>query len=206
MSSRRSLREQGEDSLRVDRLELDRNIPGLLQLLDSEFTDVRFGAIQALGRLGDPRVGLALMERVGDSDRLNRCMTYEALGVLRLQAAEDLLLNALRDPDDWVRGAAAAALCRVGRVETLPRRRAALREVFEEDPELEVRVAAAESLVILGDKSVRSEIPALIKGLPWLRRSNPQVKRLKAAAGNEQPLTPYPYLWERLAPKRRSKA
>jgi len=207
MSSRRNLRERGEEAVRIDRLELDRNISELIQLLDSEFPDVRFGAIQALGRLGDSRAVPALMQCIDDPDRVNRSLTYDALGVLRAPEAEGVLVDGLHDVDEWVRESAASALSRVGDAvgddETLAQRRAALREVVENDLELEVRLAAAESLAILGDTGVWSQIPEMIRALPWLRRRHPKVKRLKGAAKQRQPLEPYPHLWER---RRRSTA
>jgi HEAT repeat protein len=192
----------GEELLRLERLERDRNVPGLIQLLDSESKDTRFGAICALGRLRDSRAIPYLIERVEDSDGLNRSCACQALGVLRAGEAEELLLNALHDPDEIVRMSAADALCRLGDPEAFPRVRAALRESLDTDPDRDVRLAAAESLVVLGDKDARSRAVDLINGLSWLRRGDPRVKRLRAAIELDQPVAPCPPIWESLGPKR----
>ncbi|MEN6517395.1 MAG: HEAT repeat domain-containing protein [Methanospirillum sp.] len=118
-------------------------VAGLATLAEDGDPDVRWKAIVALGDIGDPRAGPALRARLADSDRFVRgravsalarlgapCLPLmfdaladpdprvrqgaaEVLGLLGDPAGVDGLLQALRDPTESVRRAAAVALLRI---------------------------------------------------------------------------------------------
>jgi hypothetical protein len=61
----------------------------------------------------------------------------------------------------------------------------------------DVRFAAVESLLVLGDRTVVDQIPQVVRRLPWrVRRFNPRVKRVKEAAESGEQLSLEPPLWE----------
>lgn len=118
-------------------------VPGLAALAGDSDPDVRWKAIVALGDIGDPRAAPALRDRLADPDRFVRgrsvssiarlgapCLPLmlealadadprvrqgaaEVLGQVGDPSAVERLLDALQDPADPVRRAAAVALLRI---------------------------------------------------------------------------------------------
>jgi HEAT repeat protein len=193
----------GEEALRIRQFERDSNVPGLINVLDSEDATNRFAAAQALGRLGNARAIPRLLEcLLDDPDKLVRCVGCEALGVLKATEAEDAVIAALQDPDPYIRESAARSLSLFGDVEAIPRIRQALRACLTTETDREVRLAAAYSLLVLGDRDIATEVPAIIKALSLrLRRLNPHVRQLREAAETGQPLAPWRPAWESWGPK-----
>ena len=89
-------------------------LPGIRTLISTEHPATRAAAVELLGRLGNPRDGESLRDRLADEAPLVRERACEALAHLGAddvgQALEDLLADDVRN----VRAAAAAALATVG--------------------------------------------------------------------------------------------
>ena len=83
------------------------------RLIDPE-PDVRARAAHALGAIGDPAPGPALVRALGDDAWPARAMAARALGRIRHEPAIERLCEALRDPEWWVRSNAAEALRALG--------------------------------------------------------------------------------------------
>jgi hypothetical protein len=108
----------------------------------------RVEAIEALGRLGDPAAGPALVE-VLEEPRECRHTRAAALGALFAlgvaTGARAIKRTALGDPDSEVRAAAARALGRLA----VPGAAATLRHVAEHDADADVAAAARAALTEL---------------------------------------------------------
>lgn len=116
------------EMFKLDRLEADRNVPGLIAALGG---DARGDAALALGRLGEPRAIPYLVELLRDDPEPKvRLFTAYALGQLRAKDAEGALVEALNDPAPIVRMGSAEALGSIGARQAIPQ----LREVLESDP------------------------------------------------------------------------
>lgn len=184
-------------TLRIRQFERDSNVPGLIGALDSDDAICRSAAVQALGRLRNPRAAPRLMECLADPDKMVRCAACEALGVLKANEAEDAVIAALEDREPYVRSAAANALSLFADAGAIPRIRRALRETLDAETDREVRLTVAYSLLVLGDRDIATEVPTIIKALSWrLRRLNPDVGRLREAVETGQPLAPSRPVWE----------
>jgi HEAT repeat protein len=184
---------------RIAQFERDANVPGLVTALDSEDATDRFSAVLALGRLQNPRAIPRLIECLRDPDAMIRGVACEALGVLKATEAEDAVIAALHDPEHSVRENAARSLSLFGDVEAISKIREALRQTLEAETDHEARLAAAYSLLVLGDRGIATEVPAIIKALSFrLRRLNPHVRQLRQAAETGQPLAPWRPFWESL--------
>jgi HEAT repeat protein len=72
--------------------------------------DVRARACHAVGSVGNPDSGPALMKALNDDEWPVRAMAAKSLGRIQHARAIDELCNALRDPQWWVRVNAAEAL------------------------------------------------------------------------------------------------
>jgi HEAT repeat protein len=190
--SRRS--EANEEFLRAGRHERDRNVPGLIGDLTSGQTLVREHVMRVLARLGASEAVPHIAKLADDPEETVRMIALKALGVLKARDFESTLVAGLNDPAAVVRITAADALGRVGARTAIPQ----LRKALDTDPDLDVRVSAVESLVLLGDKESRSRVPETLKALSWRRRSHPRVKRLKEVVETGEPLTPWiDDWWER---------
>jgi HEAT repeat protein len=190
--------------LKIRQFEVDSNVPGLINAIDSEDASDRGAAAEALGRLRNPRAIPRLLECLSDSDTMVRCIASEALGALKAKEAEDAVTAALQDPEPYVRESAARSLSLFGDVEAIPRIRQALRKALEAETDREVRLSAAYSLLVLGDRDIATEVPAIIKALSFrLRLLNPHVRQLREAAETGQPLAPWRPAWESWGPRRR---
>ena len=89
-------------------------------LLGNPDRGVRRRAALAAGRIGDPAVLPALVERLRDAEVEVRQMAAFALGLVGDRAAVDPLLLALKDPEPLVRARAAEALGQIGDARAAP--------------------------------------------------------------------------------------
>jgi HEAT repeat protein len=114
-------------------------LPGLRTLIRTEHPATRAAAVELLGRLGNPRDGESLRDRLTDEAPLVRERACEALAHLGAddvgQALEDLLADDTRS----VRAAAAAALATVGGPGTASR----LLDIVHDDCAEVAEIAAA---------------------------------------------------------------
>jgi len=114
-------------------------LPGLRALVSTEHPATRAAAVELLGRLGNPRDGETLRDRLTDEAPLVRERACEALAHIGAddigQALEDLLADEVRN----VRAAAAAALATVGS----PTNASRLLEIVHDDCAEVAEVAAA---------------------------------------------------------------
>ena len=115
----------------------------------------RTQAAGALAKLGDPEGARHLIERTKKRWSTDRALAIELLGELKVPGALPRLLEIIRDPKDTCRGAAARGLGRLGDKTAME----ALVSVFKEPtaPE-DVRLDAAEGLVLLKDPSAREQV------------------------------------------------
>lgn len=78
-------------------------VDALIALLDDPFNDLRQAAVEALGRIGDPRATESLAKTVGnDKDPVVRELAAQSLGALKNPAAIEVLVQALSDPEPKV--------------------------------------------------------------------------------------------------------
>jgi HEAT repeat protein len=191
-------REVAAEFLRLKAFEDDRNVVGMIHMLDSdvrgqsEHSIVRGQAAAALGQMGDPRAIPHLMEMRDDSEEQVRFSVIRALGRLKAKEAESLLLETLDDPSPLLRMSAASALGHLGAVDAIPR----LRKSLDSDPDSEVRVTAVEALVILGDESARVQVPEALSEIDARTRELPRWRALEEAAETGEALAPWVSRWE----------
>jgi hypothetical protein len=164
-------------------------IQNLISVLRSQDTGVRYGAVKALHKIGDPSAVLGLKEALKDENEGVRKHAAEALGYIGPEAVpvlrealkdEDInvleaaakalvkigseavatLIEVLKDEDDVVRWYAAKAL---GEIEMDPEAKAAVPALIEalKDPDIYVREAAEEALEEIGPDAVSTLIEAL---------------------------------------------
>lgn len=163
--------------------------PILLEALGDPTTSVRRDALHAcLDRALHACIPAALRE--WRSDRPDLAVRVAALRVLALDATApgrpELLLAALREPDDALRAEAAYTLARVAwSDELLPRVRTALiARLGDQAPP--VRRAAARSLGLLGSPP-RESAPTAAPGEPALRLPDPAPLALARLLGDPDP-------------------
>lgn len=191
-------KEAREEQARITQLERDRNVPGLINMLDSDVKGLstlsisRASAVSALARLGDPRAIPYLIERLHDAEETVRFSAVRALGKLRATEAESALAAALRDPAAPVRIGAADALGRIAARDAIP----ALRDVAYGDSDREVRLHATEALVLLGDKESRAHALEALDAVSRRVRGRARWRRLGEAVRTGEPLTPWVSRWE----------
>src|SRR5438128_12614926 len=109
---------------RVDRLEGDRNVAGLIAELGNplgrgRYRQVRGYAAIALGNIGDPRAAPPLIELATDPSDVVRMNVHEALGKVGAHEAIPVLIDALRDRSVIVRSAAAESFGRLRATQAL---------------------------------------------------------------------------------------
>jgi HEAT repeat protein/DNA-binding MarR family transcriptional regulator len=145
----------------------------LLHLLAEALDDRLFRiAAHLLGRIGDPTAGPQLVHVLRSAStpwRRAHCAT--ALGLLGAADTSPILIECLRDEDDYVRGCAATALGRIGSSEAMPALITCL-----SDKAQDVRSNAAAALGRIGSSEA---VPALI---PCLRDEAQNVRGNVAAA------------------------
>jgi HEAT repeat protein len=183
---------------RVAAFENDRNVAGLIQMLDSDvrgmtqLSFIRGKAAMALGRLGDPRAIPHLVEMRHDPEGGVRMYVLDALGRLGTKQAESALVEGLTDAVPIVQMSAAEALGRMGAVDAIPR----LRNTVDSDPNPEVRLYAVESLIVLGDETARARVPEVLSAISRRVRGHPRWKRLREVAETGETLSPWYPAWE----------
>jgi len=101
----------------LGKLKQPQGVDALVALLDDPGAGLRQAAVQALGRIADPRAGEPLARTVrSDQDPVARELAAQALGTLKNPAALDVLLPALDDPEPRVaKSAWASALALAGK-------------------------------------------------------------------------------------------
>ena len=128
-------------------------IPYLVEGLKDENPDIRKGAAQALGTIGDPDGFEPLTRAISDPDPDVRAPAALALGELKDPRAIPFLVNLFYDTNTGIRNAAADALAVIGQPAFEPLV-AALN-----DPKTSARLAAIRSL---GKQKSKNVIPPLI--------------------------------------------
>lgn len=149
-------------------LNLERTVPVLIAALDDKDEDVRYGAVQALGHLGQslPAAVQALIASLKSRYANVRSGAAEALGNIGKDAptVTPALIDALKDEDPAVRRAAVEALGSFGRDASpaVPYLTAIVKEtVGESEPEYPLAYFATETLKKIG----RAAVPALMLAL-----------------------------------------
>jgi len=170
--SRRSVRENAWKAL-VERGEdvWEWVLGPLIAALGDEEGDVRRGAVQELGRLGDARAVEPLIAVLRDEDERVRRAAAEVLGQLGDARAVEALIAVLEDRDRLARRAAAEALGGLGDARAVEPLIAMLGDEDER-----VRRAAAEALGGLGDARAVEPLIAALKD------EDERVRRIAAEA------------------------
>jgi len=123
--------------------------------LEDEEVLVRMGAAEALGRRKDPAILPALETLAGDRSGDVRAAAAYAYGLLANDEAREKLGPLLyRDPSSRVRERAVQGLAEGGDARAAPM----LLQVFRDEPELNVRAAAASAIVRLETPAVVDEV------------------------------------------------
>lgn len=89
-------------------------VPALAAALGDPDWGVRHAAVEALGRIGDPRAGDALVAALRDKDWTVRSAAAAALMYVTDARSLDALVAALKAPDEFVRSSAVVALAKIG--------------------------------------------------------------------------------------------
>jgi HEAT repeat protein len=175
----------GRDELRrIDSLEVDQNVAGLIAELANQTGAgrhaIRGDAALALGRIGNSQAAPYLADLARrDPDEIVRMEAIWALGRISGRDEVSSFIHSLDDPAAIVRMAAAKELRPLRESSAIPR----LRYLVNEDPDAYVRFSAAEALVELGDGDVWQQIPGILRNLPWRFRLHPRYKALKRRSG-----------------------
>jgi HEAT repeat protein len=132
-------------------------VDGLMAATRDEDATVRYEAIDALGRHGDPRAAAVLIPALSDADPAIRAVTIEALHQCGVRSAVPLLVAALADVNPTVRRHAAMALGDLGDLGD-KHVLSALAAVQQQDVETFVRETATSAMARLRrDKAMTTE-------------------------------------------------
>ena len=134
-------------------------IPALKRAFSSWFVPA-FDKTQlagALASLGDPDGVAHLFKRAGKKWTMDRPMAVELLGAVKAPGALARLLEILRDADDPTRGTAARSLGRLGD----PSAETSLAELLASDASDDLKLDAAEGLLLLGTPTALARVKAL---------------------------------------------
>jgi HEAT repeat protein len=144
---------------RTSRMKSERDVRGLIRLLNDLDADIRFEAAEALGEIGDPSAVEPLAGLLNGEELSGvRWKAAEALGKTGKPAVEPLIA-ALRHTDDDVRWKAAIALGEIGD----PRAIDPLVHLLSDEDRF-VKSRAALALGMIGKPAVEPLICALEKG------------------------------------------
>ncbi|MEC8894666.1 MAG: HEAT repeat domain-containing protein [Candidatus Poribacteria bacterium] len=134
------------------------DLEALMKQIHNSDIQVRCGAIQNLGMIGDSTAVPALIHALKDPDELVRGYVVEALSSIGQPTGNVIpaLLDALDDKDPEVRLYAAEGLGKIGEPVTIPELIQAL-----DDPNESVAAAIAQTLQIIGQPSLTYLVPAL---------------------------------------------
>jgi HEAT repeat protein len=149
---------QGELCLRILVQIGPRAVPPLCEALAAAHPETRGRAAEILGVIKDTRAVPALLDALRGEFYTVRLKAALALGGIRDPGAIPALTDALRDTDPDVRAAAARSLCAFAD----PRTFEAVGDLLLDDPQIEVRQAAAEAL---GETRRTDAIPYLMQAL-----------------------------------------
>ena len=162
-------------------------VPPLCKALAAAHPEVRGQAAAILGNIGDKRSVPFLLEALQGEFYTVRAKAALALGQIRDAQAISALTNALHDREPDVRAAAARGLSPFAD----PRTFEAIGNVLLDDPQIEVRQAAAESL---GNTRRPEAIPYLVDALHdsfwWYEREQAVNDLLDAIAQMENAVVP----------------
>ena len=154
----------------------------LTSLLHDENTEVRFTAVESLGKIGEQSAVAMIVPLLADPVPVVRVAAAKALGRIGVSNVTviDALSHSLEDPDDGVKRAAAMAL---GELEPLS---AQLKPVVSLVQALDVRVKRAAIRALL-DADVHQWVPLI---LPALDDPDAEVRQgamaVLATSGNSQ--------------------
>lgn len=128
----------------------------LLAVLNDQNPNVRAGAARALGKIGDVRALDALVFRLRFDDDVE--VRKSAVWALHIGGARAVgpLIEALRDPDEWVRFGAVIVLAKIGQPAVL-----SLIGALKENRPV-VRASAAETLGRIGDLRAAEPLSELL--------------------------------------------
>lgn len=164
-----------------------RAVPPLCEALASAHPQARGRAAEILGAIKDRRAIPALLDALRGEFYTVRAQAALALGQIRDPEVMAALTNALGDAEADVRAAAARALCAFGDPLTFD----AIGDVLLDDPQIEVRQAAAEAL---GETRRAEAIPYLMRALRdsfwWFEREQAADHLLDAIARMEKAVVP----------------
>lgn len=149
---------QGELCLRILVQIGPRAVPPLCEALAAAHPETRGRAAEILGVIKDTRAVPALLDALRGEFYTVRLKAALALGGIRDPGAIPALTDALRDTDPDVRAAAARSLCAFAD----PRTFEAVGDLLLDDPQIEVRQAAAEAF---GETRRTDAIPYLMQAL-----------------------------------------
>ena len=174
----------GEALKRVYALERKRDVYALVRMLDNPLErtpvlTVRAAAAAALGRLGHPVAGEALVAAACDPSHEVRVEAIRALGSVRYKGATLTLIDALNDDCLKVRRAAAISLGAISSEEAIPVLRDALRS-----SDAWTRLYAAESLASIGDPTLRELLPKVHSEARFAFSRRKRWRRLERVVGN----------------------
>ncbi len=120
----------------------------------------------ALAKLGDASAVPHLFKRTAKTWSVDRAMAIELLGEVKAPGARERLLEILKDPADWARGAAARGLGRLGDLDVLPALDAVLAETAATD---DLKLDVAEGLWLLPGAEGRARLNSLTLSSPEAR-------------------------------------
>lgn len=135
-----------------------RAVPPLCEALAASHPETRGRAAEVLGAIKDRQAVPALLDALHGEFYTVRAKAALALGGIRDAQAIPALMNALKDAEPDVRAAAARAACQFAD----PRTFEAIGDILLDDPQIEVRQAAAEAL---GETHRSEAIPYLLQAL-----------------------------------------
>ena len=178
--SRRS--ETNAEFLRARQHEADHNVPGLIGDLASEQPLVRSHVARVLARFGSTEAAPHIAKLANDPVKTVRLAALVALGELKASGATQILLKGLDDPVPIVRMGAADGLADLRDRSAIPK----LREVLSTDRDREVRFCVAYTLVKLADNEVVTDLPGVLRAMPWRMRLSSEWKELKRVGDSHE--------------------
>jgi HEAT repeat protein len=129
------------------KMDANKDVKGLINALKDEDSSIRWGAAEALGKIGEPAV-TPLIQAFKDKDWHGRAEAVAALGYTRNARAIEPLIQAFKDESVAVRYAASKALVNIGEPAVKP-----LIQAFNDyDEDFIVRELAAKTLEQMGYK------------------------------------------------------